>query len=453
MPTVTITASPQTIASGASSTLTWSSTNATSCTASGSWSGDRAPSGGSESTGVLTASANYTLTCTGDGGSENASATVTVTPTGANSYTTHFPLTENPVSEGGRWINGGTVGLDWTDVTTTPGLAIGTQSGASFTDSTALLTGTWGPDQTASGAVHTVNQNDRCAHEIEFRFRSLISANVNRGYEVGFHMSQTSDAYIIIVRWNGSIGDFNFLLDTRGTQFAITDGDTISASIEGDIITAYINGVEKASADITSLGGTVWTDGNPGMGFNLENAPFGCSGTNGDYGFTSFTATDAAAVPLSLSSHREMSQPQVLESQDAAWFADPPPTALSIDDFDLVQHPVGNSGPDGGGNTFGSRRFPESGSHGSVREPARARRVGNVPCLDGSDPGWLRQQGGLNRREQEFRPAYSAPPPGIHITTSLWTRSIHPELGRFQAFRVGRPRGANIEEASLRAQC
>lgn len=111
--------------------------------------------------------------------------------------------------------------------------------------------------------------------------------------------------------------------------------------------------MEKASADITSLGGTVWTDGNPGMGFNLENAPFGCSGTNGDYGFTSFTATDAAAVPLSLSSHREMSQPQVLESQDAAWFADPPPTALSIDDFDLVQHPVGNSGPDGGGTRSG----------------------------------------------------------------------------------------------------
>jgi hypothetical protein len=29
------------------------------------------------------------------------------------------------------------------------------------------------------------------------------------------------------------------------------------------------------------------------MGFNLENAPAGCSGTNGDYGFTSYSATDA----------------------------------------------------------------------------------------------------------------------------------------------------------------
>jgi hypothetical protein len=37
----------------------------------------------------------------------------------------------------------------------------------------------------------------------------------------------------------------------------------------------------------------VYTTGTPGMGFNLENAPAGCSGTNGDYGFTSYTATDA----------------------------------------------------------------------------------------------------------------------------------------------------------------
>src|SRR5690349_19703043 len=34
-------------------------------------------------------------------------------------YTTTFPLTENPISEGGRWNSGGAVGLDWHDVSTT----------------------------------------------------------------------------------------------------------------------------------------------------------------------------------------------------------------------------------------------------------------------------------------------------------------------------------------------
>ena len=44
-PTVTISASPTTITDGQSSKLTWSSTNATSCTTSGSWSGSIATSG------------------------------------------------------------------------------------------------------------------------------------------------------------------------------------------------------------------------------------------------------------------------------------------------------------------------------------------------------------------------------------------------------------------------
>src|ERR1700729_3247334 len=44
-------------------------------------------------------------------------------------YTTNFPLTENPISEGGKWINGQKDGVDWTDVRTTPGLAFGTEIG------------------------------------------------------------------------------------------------------------------------------------------------------------------------------------------------------------------------------------------------------------------------------------------------------------------------------------
>ncbi|KKP77881.1 MAG: hypothetical protein UR77_C0011G0003 [Candidatus Nomurabacteria bacterium GW2011_GWC2_35_35] len=77
-PTVTISASPTSVAYNGSSTLTWSSTNATSCTASGDWSGAKAISG-TQSTGALTASKTYTLTCTGPGGiSAPASATVIV---------------------------------------------------------------------------------------------------------------------------------------------------------------------------------------------------------------------------------------------------------------------------------------------------------------------------------------------------------------------------------------
>lgn len=80
-PTVTLTANPTTIVSGNASTLTWSSTNATACTAGNGWTGSKTTSG-SQSTGALTANRTYTLVCTGPGGTSNtASATVTVTAT------------------------------------------------------------------------------------------------------------------------------------------------------------------------------------------------------------------------------------------------------------------------------------------------------------------------------------------------------------------------------------
>lgn len=76
-PTVSLSASPLIVISGGTSTLTWSSTNATSCVASGGWTGTKAASGTSAQS--PTSTATYTLTCTGADGSTQASTTVTVT--------------------------------------------------------------------------------------------------------------------------------------------------------------------------------------------------------------------------------------------------------------------------------------------------------------------------------------------------------------------------------------
>ncbi|MEK7704946.1 MAG: hypothetical protein AAB426_08305 [Myxococcota bacterium] len=74
-PVVTLSANPTTVDSGGTSTLTWSATNATSCTASGAWSGSRAVSG-SEESGAISVTSTFTLTCEGPGGSGVASAVV-----------------------------------------------------------------------------------------------------------------------------------------------------------------------------------------------------------------------------------------------------------------------------------------------------------------------------------------------------------------------------------------
>jgi hypothetical protein len=78
-PTVSISASPSSIIIGQSVTLSWSSTNATSCAASGDWSGTKATSGKETVTPSTTGSKTYSLSCSGAGGTGSASASVTVT--------------------------------------------------------------------------------------------------------------------------------------------------------------------------------------------------------------------------------------------------------------------------------------------------------------------------------------------------------------------------------------
>ncbi|MGH8265335.1 MAG: S8 family serine peptidase, partial [Steroidobacteraceae bacterium] len=82
-PTSTISASPTSITAGQSSTLTWSSTNSTSCTAGGNWAGTKAVSG-SEGTGALSTTKTYTIVCDGPGGTSTIQTAV-VTVTGVSS--------------------------------------------------------------------------------------------------------------------------------------------------------------------------------------------------------------------------------------------------------------------------------------------------------------------------------------------------------------------------------
>ena len=119
-PTVSLAAIPTSVTSGGNSMLTWSSTNVTSCTASGGWSGTKATSG-SQSTAALTASGNYSLTCTGSGGSASASATVTVPGTPPPSPVPTVSLAANPTLV----ANGATSTLTWSSTNATSCTASG----------------------------------------------------------------------------------------------------------------------------------------------------------------------------------------------------------------------------------------------------------------------------------------------------------------------------------------
>lgn len=75
-PTATITAASTNIAYNTSTTLTWTSTNADTCTLNGS----SVPTNGSQPTGNLTTTTTFTLSCTNVSGTATASVTVNVQP-------------------------------------------------------------------------------------------------------------------------------------------------------------------------------------------------------------------------------------------------------------------------------------------------------------------------------------------------------------------------------------
>ena len=76
-PTISLSAADQLLDSGASTTLSWSSVNASSCSASGGWSGTKLVSG-SQVVGPVSADTTYTLTCSGAGGNAMSMITVNV---------------------------------------------------------------------------------------------------------------------------------------------------------------------------------------------------------------------------------------------------------------------------------------------------------------------------------------------------------------------------------------
>ena len=201
-------------------------------------------------------------------------------------YSTNFSLTENPISEGGRWINGGTTGLKWANVRTTPGLAFGTQSGsAGYDDSTAVLSGSWGPTQTvqATVAVTSASSNSSVFEEVELRLRTTVTANSITGYEVNCSIS-TGSNYVQVVRWNGPLGSFTQL---DGRAYHCANGDVLKATISGSTITVYLNGTA-----LYSVTDSTYSSGSPGMGFFLQ----GTSGVDANYGFSSFSATDGTTA-------------------------------------------------------------------------------------------------------------------------------------------------------------
>ena len=179
------------------------------------------------------------------------------------SYSTNFSATENPISEGGVWINGEATGIDWGNVATIPGLAYGTSLNSQFADPTAVLAGSWASDQWAQGTVEIDGSVSGGPHEVELRLNTTITPHSITGYEILFSVNP-NDPYIQIVRWNGALNDFTYLnvVSMDGVSMGVADGDVVKATHIGNTITVYKNGIQVLQATDST-----YSTGSPGIGF------------------------------------------------------------------------------------------------------------------------------------------------------------------------------------------
>jgi hypothetical protein len=193
MPTAVLTATPAAVAAGGSAVLSWSSSNSSTCSASGGWSGSKSPSG-TQSTGALSAPTTYSLTCSGAGGiSQTAtvtviSGTVSVAPPLAAltpSQTQQFTATL-PGGGAATWtVDGiaggnGTVGTIGATGLFTPGSAPGTHTIAATSAAHPSLSGTAVAAVTDLPGVYTFH-NDVARDGANTQEFALTPSTVNAG--------------------------------------------------------------------------------------------------------------------------------------------------------------------------------------------------------------------------------------------------------------------------------
>lgn len=166
----------------------------------------------------------------------------------STAFQTNFPLTENPISQGGIWFNGATDGGSWSDMKTTGNACTGSRTmanaGNSFADDIAFIKSSYrsfNPNQYAQGTVYLAP-----------------------GYTC-------TGAYVAIVRWNGALGSFSAIQDPGVGSIAIpNDGDVFYAEISGQIITVKLNGSTVMTHTVLNDGNgnnfAELTTGQPGLG-------------------------------------------------------------------------------------------------------------------------------------------------------------------------------------------
>lgn len=199
-------------------------------------------------------------------------------------FTTTFPLTENPISEGGKWLNGKTDGVGWQDFKTLNSLACAGAASSTlnppYDDAVAQLK----TSAIALPANHYISGVVKLAsgyspagtHELGLFVRMTITANSVTGYEAYLGRGGAHT----LVRWNGALNDFTPLAGGNiSTPSVPADGDIVKLEASGSTINFYQNGILR-----TQFTDTTFTTGQTGLQSYMVSG-----GTPESYGYDSIT--------------------------------------------------------------------------------------------------------------------------------------------------------------------
>lgn len=191
------------------------------------------------------------------------------------SFSTTFPATENPISQGGKWRNGATDGLDWIDIQTTPGKMLAAaidSAGGGVMDGIAQLDRGFlacASNQYSRGTLFRQAGYTGVSHEVEVHCNQTITAHSITGYESYAGIGNTHG----LIRWNGPFGDFTPL--AAGNISSTTEpaeDDVWEIHRIGNTLYCLQNGVLRTTAiDTTFMGGNPGLGNNPTSGATIAN--------------------------------------------------------------------------------------------------------------------------------------------------------------------------------------
>ncbi len=209
------------------------------------------------------------------------------------SYSTDFPDTENPISQGGMFRVGDVTGF-YKNPRSTPGKCFAADFvGAGLDDCLAHLINHAVPvnHRVTASVFRASSYTAGETHEIGLYLRMEIGVGVGGEFVRGIECLFDAGGAFQVVKWLGTAHDlsnFDTGISVSGAgPGQLVDGDVIAVEVVGNDYEVFKNGVSVATFTDTEF-----SDGNPGMGFFVRSG----GTTPENFCIESWAATEAGVA-------------------------------------------------------------------------------------------------------------------------------------------------------------